>query len=103
MSPYMPRRGCNPMPTSQRRPRGVRARRAKVAERPSLLCVEDNAALAELLSYILEGAGYAVHIARTGVDAQRLATIAHPALVLLDMEVSGIDGPALSTYFRSRL
>src|SRR5690349_12258691 len=98
MSPHMSRRSCDPMPTSQRGRRGVRVRRANVAERPSLLCVEDNAALAELLSYILEGAGYAVRMARTGVDAQRLATIAHPALVLLDMEVYGVDGLALSTY-----
>jgi len=61
---------------------------------PRILVVEDEAALATLLSYNLEKAGFAVSVASTGEDALLALTEEPPDLVLLDWmlpHVSGIE------------
>lgn len=61
---------------------------------PRILVVEDEAALATLLSYNLEKAGFAVSLAATGEDAMLGLSEDPPDLVLLDWmlpHVSGIE------------
>lgn len=61
---------------------------------PRILVVEDEAALATLLTYNLEKAGFAVSVAATGEDALLALAEAPPDLVLLDWmlpHVSGIE------------
>ncbi|NOU07213.1 MAG: phosphate regulon transcriptional regulator PhoB [Hyphomicrobiaceae bacterium] len=60
----------------------------------SILIVEDEASLAELLQYNLEAAGYAVQTAATGSAAEAALTDSQFDLVVLDWmlpEVSGIE------------
>lgn len=61
---------------------------------PRILVVEDEAALATLLSYNLENAGFSVAVAATGEDALLALAEDPPDLVLLDWmlpHVSGIE------------
>ena len=62
--------------------------------KPRILIVEDEAAIATLLSYNLEKAGFAVDVAATGEDALTALAENPPDLALLDWmlpHVSGIE------------
>jgi CheY-like chemotaxis protein len=62
----------------------------------SILVVDDNLANARLVSYLLERKGYLV---RTAVDARdALATLDEfqPELILMDIQLPGMDGLALA-------
>jgi two-component system phosphate regulon response regulator PhoB len=61
---------------------------------PSVLVIEDESALATLLTYNLEQAGFSVRIAETGEDALTMLAEDPPDIVLLDWmlpHVSGIE------------
>ncbi len=61
---------------------------------PRVLVVEDESALATLLTYNLERAGFAVRVAATGEEALTMLAEEPPDLVLLDWmlpHVSGIE------------
>jgi CheY-like chemotaxis protein len=58
----------------------------------NILLVEDNADTARLVARYLERAGHTVLTAATGEDAIELAFVERPALVLLDLVVSDMDG-----------
>jgi len=58
----------------------------------TLLLVEDEPDLLDLLSFNLERAGYRVETALTGEDGLEKARRLHPDLVLLDLNLPGIDG-----------
>jgi DNA-binding response OmpR family regulator len=57
-----------------------------------LLIAEDDAALRLALTTVLEGAGYEVVTVGDGLDAARLGTTEPFALVILDVDMPGIDG-----------
>lgn len=57
-----------------------------------VLCVDDDESILDLLTYVLEEAGFSVIIARTGLDALALAYSKKPALVLLDLVLPDIPG-----------
>jgi len=57
-----------------------------------ILVVEDDPALRHLLQMTLELEGFAVTTAATGPDAVAQATSHHPAVMLLDLELPGLDG-----------
>jgi two-component system cell cycle response regulator DivK len=57
-----------------------------------ILVVEDNERNLKLLRDVLEYAGYDVRVARTGEDAITLAVKEPPDLVLMDLQLPGIDG-----------
>jgi len=57
-----------------------------------ILVVEDNERNLKLLRDVLEYAGYDVRVARTGEDGVALAVKEPPALVLMDLQLPGIDG-----------
>ena len=58
----------------------------------SILVVEDEEEIQELVAYNLEKEGYQVSRADTGEEALRLAKADVPDLILLDLMLPGIDG-----------
>jgi two-component system alkaline phosphatase synthesis response regulator PhoP len=58
----------------------------------SILLVEDEADIAELVSYNLEREGYRVTAVESGEDGLARATSDSPDLVLLDLMLPGLDG-----------
>lgn len=58
----------------------------------TILVVEDNALNLKLVRDVLTHAGYRVVEAVTGEDGVRLATELVPDLVLMDLQLPGIDG-----------
>ena len=57
-----------------------------------ILVVEDNERNLKLLRDVLEYAGYDVRVARTAEDGITLAVSEPPDLVLMDLQLPGIDG-----------
>ncbi|HWE83010.1 MAG TPA: response regulator [Gaiellaceae bacterium] len=57
-----------------------------------VLVVEDNERNMKLFRDVLQASGYATLEARTGEEAVELAVSALPALVLMDVQLPGIDG-----------
>jgi CheY-like chemotaxis protein len=57
-----------------------------------ILIVEDNERNLKLLRDVLEYAGYDVRVARTAEDGIDLAVKDPPDLVLMDLQLPGIDG-----------
>ena len=65
---------------------------AVVAGKPSILIVEDEADIRELVRYHLDQEGYAVDEADSGEKALERAAATRPALIILDLMVPGTDG-----------
>ncbi len=57
-----------------------------------ILVVDDNERNLKLLRDVLEYAGYDVRVARTAEDGITLAVNEPPDLVLMDLQLPGIDG-----------
>ena len=57
-----------------------------------ILVVEDNERNLKLVRDVLEYAGYDVRVARTAEDGISLAASEPPDLVLMDLQLPGIDG-----------
>ena len=57
-----------------------------------ILIVEDNEKNLKLVRDVLQFKGYQTIEATTGEDGVRLAKERHPALVLMDIQLPGIDG-----------
>jgi DNA-binding response OmpR family regulator len=60
--------------------------------RQSILIVEDDPDILELLQYNLRRDGFRTLVARTGEDGIRLATAEQPDLILLDLMLPGVQG-----------
>jgi len=60
----------------------------------SILVVEDNALNLKLVRAVLENAGFQVRAALMGEDAVAQAVAAAPALILMDLQLPGMDGYA---------
>lgn len=58
----------------------------------TILIVEDDKFLRDIMVNHLEKAGYVVVCATTGEEAIRQATEVHPDLIVLDIVLSGISG-----------
>jgi two-component system cell cycle response regulator DivK len=59
---------------------------------PVILVVEDNERNLKLLRDVLEYAGYDVRVARTAEEGITLAVSDPPHLVLMDLQLPGVDG-----------
>ena len=59
---------------------------------PQILVVDDEAPIRELVSEILLHHGYRILLAKDGVEAISMAQREHPALVILDYLLPGMDG-----------
>ena len=58
----------------------------------TILIVEDNPLNLELISDILDANGYRVLSATTGSDALKLVEAEPPDLILMDIQLPGLDG-----------
>ena len=57
-----------------------------------VLLVEDNPVNAQLAVFLLKTAGFVVETAATAPDGIAQATAAPPSLILMDVELPGMDG-----------
>ena len=62
------------------------------ADMPLILIAEDNEANVLTLSMYLESKGYRLAFARNGNDALALAHTERPAVILMDLQMPGLDG-----------
>jgi len=61
-------------------------------EKPLILIADDRPSSRELLRLVLERAGYAVVEAEDGEQALAVARTENPDLILLDLQMPGLDG-----------
>jgi two-component system, OmpR family, response regulator ResD len=70
--------------------------------RRSVLVVDDEPTITDVVSRYLERAGYAAHVAADGPDALRVAAKTLPDLVVLDLMMPGMDGFEVMRRLRER-
>jgi DNA-binding response OmpR family regulator len=63
-----------------------------VASPPVLLVVEDEADMRTILDAVFRGEGYAVRVAKNGVDGLRLARKHKPRVIITDIMMPLMDG-----------
>ena len=68
-----------------------------------ILVVDDDYEIRDLERQILADDGFRVIEARDGAEAMRAIDIEPPALILLDVQMPGMDGPTFARELRSRL
>src|SRR4029453_16125845 len=78
-----------------------RRARASVALKRTILVVEDEKDIRELVRFHLEQEGYAVREADTGESALAQVAAERPALVMLDIMLPGTDGLEVCRRLRS--
>jgi CheY-like chemotaxis protein len=59
----------------------------------TVLVIEDEGAIAEMLAMLLGDAGYTVRVARSGPEALAAVQERMPDLITLDLGLPGLDGP----------
>ncbi len=62
----------------------------------SILLIEDNPQNRYLTTFLLEQHGHQVLLAETGLEGLALASAARPDLILLDIQLPGMDGHAVA-------
>jgi signal transduction histidine kinase len=67
----------------------------------TILYVEDNTANRMLVRQVLEGVGYSVLEAADGLTGIKMAQEAHPDLILMDINIPGMDGYEATTRIKS--
>lgn len=70
-------------------------------EQPRVLYVEDDPASRALVQRILAAEGYAVEAVEDGVTALEVAQRVQPDLILMDINIGGLDGYEVTTRLRS--
>jgi DNA-binding response OmpR family regulator len=68
----------------------------------SVLVVDDNVKIVDVLAEYLRSAGYEPHVAYDGPQALEVAERVHPDIALVDVMLPGIDGLELTRTFESR-
>jgi CheY-like chemotaxis protein len=76
------------------------ARRAAPRYQATILVAEDSADAREMFQVLLERKGYAVVLASDGFEAVDVAIHALPDLILIDLELPGLDGLSVITELR---
>ena len=72
-----------------------------MSDRQTILVVEDDPAWRKLLTVLLKDEGYDVHVAVNTEEAQRLIAQIHPQLILMDIQLPGMDGLALTRLLKA--
>ena len=67
----------------------------------TILIVEDEPALSEVLSYNLQKEGFEVYTSSDGQDGRRRALELVPDLVILDLMLPGMDGLQVCRHLRA--
>ena len=65
-----------------------------------ILIIEDNEQNIYLVTFILEKHGYDVIQARTGDQGLEMARLHHPEMILLDIQLPGMDGYSVAQELR---
>lgn len=68
----------------------------------TVLVIEDDADIRQLLVIVLSSRGFTVHEAITGVEGQRLLAEVDPQLITLDLNLPDMDGIDLCAILRAR-
>jgi DNA-binding response OmpR family regulator len=74
-----------------------------IADRPLVLVVEEDAAVADMLVNILNRSGYAAIVAYDGRDALETALLAPPDLVIADARLPDRSGVEVAAELKSKL
>ena len=92
------------VPSSRRSSVGPVGEREDVRERhtPSVMVIDDDAATARMISLALREDGYAVRSASDGEDALRKLDPETPDVIVLDLEMPGMNGRAFYREMRAR-
>jgi signal transduction histidine kinase len=69
-------------------------------DQPTILYIEDNADNQRLVKRIMEARGYGVLLSETGPDGIAQALDGAPALILVDINIPGLDGYETTTRLR---
>ena len=69
--------------------------------RTTILLVEDDAAIAYMLTDVLESVGYQVRVAPTGASARGMVEQLRPALIILDLILPDEDGLVLCSVLKN--
>ena len=80
---------------------GLNDRHTPVTIKQSVLVVEDDEDIRELVSYHLLKEGYQVAVVPSGEEALRMAQAQPPDVILLDLMLPGIDGLAVCRELKS--
>jgi len=74
-----------------------------VSARPNrhILVAEDDPGIAELMSVVLEQAGFRVTVCANGGEVQKMVERELPALVISDLWLPGLDGVKLAKILKS--
>ncbi|CCK81408.1 MULTISPECIES: response regulator [Desulfobacula] len=67
----------------------------------TILIVDDEEDIVELIKYNLENEGYGILTALTGEQAIKMAKQFHPDLIVLDLMLPGIDGLEVTKYLKN--
>ena len=67
----------------------------------TILIVEDNPANMKLATFLLESAGHTVLSAKDAEAGLTLARAEHPSLILMDIQLPGMDGLAATALLKS--
>src|SRR5438105_15610430 len=67
----------------------------------TILLVEDNLINLRLVELLLTKAEYTVHTVNDAEEAQRILKTLRPALILMDIQLPGIDGLTLTHLLKS--
>lgn len=73
-----------------------------MADRPSILVVEDDRETAEMLKSYFESQGYQIYWASWGADALRITQETEPDLIVLDIRLPDIDGYEVCRQLRAQ-
>ena len=73
-----------------------------MAKRRSILAVDDDPSILDLMTDILGGEGYRVLPAQNGAEALHILEGDHPCVVLLDMRMPTLDGWGFASAMRDR-
>ncbi|MBI5878161.1 MAG: response regulator transcription factor [Chloroflexi bacterium] len=68
----------------------------------TILVVEDEPSIAEVIGLYLRRSGYTVHIAADGLSARTWLSQRLPALLVLDLMLPGLDGYTLTRWLREQ-
>jgi CheY-like chemotaxis protein len=70
-------------------------------KKATILLIEDNAQNRYLTRFLLEQRGHRIHQAETGPLGLQLAARVRPDLILLDIQLPGMDGHAVARALKS--
>ena len=74
---------------------------AKQPEPPTILVIDDEPSILHVMATWLSSAGFAVHTASTAGEARAFTKAQTPTLIISDVMMPELDGPALVTELKN--